>query len=166
MVEKSPDANFGSYATWNWYPGERPKTGDPRIDDAKEMNDYIRQTIARRMRDRGYELSETSPQLYVDYHVTIQDEVNATLINNYYGESWYPEYQLALPGTQDTYQYNWTQGSLLVLVFDAGSKTLVWRGLARADVETQGPRAEAREQVDKAVEKLLKKLPEASEAES
>jgi hypothetical protein len=165
MIEESPEADFDGYATWDWFPGERQKTGDPRIDDAKQMNERIRKAVERHMEDRGYVRSETSPQLYVDYHVTIQDEVNATVINNYYGESFYPEYQIALPGMQDTYQQGWTQGALLLLVFDANSKTMVWRGLAQTEVDTQGPQKEAREKIDKAVEKLLKKLPEASAIE-
>jgi hypothetical protein len=159
MVEKSPDADFESFETWGWYPGERAETGDPRIDASKQMHQYIRGAVEKEMAKRGYKLTEDSPGLYLDYHVTIQDEVNSQVINNYYGESFYPEFQLGLPGIQDTYQYEWTQGALLILVFDAQSKKLVWRGLAQTDVNTQGPRKEALERIDAVVEKLIKELP-------
>jgi hypothetical protein len=159
MTEKSSDADFDAYTTWDWYPGGSKKTGDPRIDLAENMHEFIRAAIERDLAGRGYKRNIDSPELYVDYHVTIQDEVNSQVINNHYDEAFYPEYQLDLPGIQDTYQYSWTQGALLILVLDADSKKLVWRGLAQTDVNTQGPRKEAREKLDKAVEKLIKDVP-------
>jgi hypothetical protein len=158
-VEQSPDAKFDNYSTWDWFPGEPMHTAQPSLELGEKATEYLRATIERNMAERRYQRSETSPQLYVDYHVTIQDEVNTMVINNYYGESWYPDYRLDLPGIQDTYDYRWTQGALLILVFDAKSKSLLWRGLAQTEVNTQGPIKKAKETIDKAVEKLLSKLP-------
>jgi len=159
VVEKNPDANFDDYKTWNWYPGERAITGDPRVDLDEDANAYIRSTIERHLAGRGYQLAGYAPELYIDYHVTLSDQVNSQVVNNYYGESYYPDMQLNLPGIQDTYSMSWEEGALLILIFDAKSKNLVWRGLVRTKVDTQGPRKEAREKVDKAIKKLLDDLP-------
>jgi hypothetical protein len=159
LVEKSPEADFDTYRTWAWFPGEKPKSGDPRVDFDERMDRFIRDTIAEKLRERGYRNQPGDAEVYVDYNVIIQDMVNSQLINNYYGESFYPEYRLRLPGFQDTYKMEWEEGALLILMFDAATKQLVWRGVARAEVNTQGPRQEAREQVVEAVGKLFKKLP-------
>jgi hypothetical protein len=159
MVEKSPDVDFKTYTSWDWHAGEQAKTGDPRIDLDEHMDRFIRETIAGGLRDRGYRSEPGAADLYVDYHVMIQDMVNEQLVNNYYGNSFYPEYQFRLPGFQDTYKMEWEEGALLILVFDSKTKQLVWRGLARTEVNTQGPRQEARDRIVEAVGKLFKKLP-------
>jgi hypothetical protein len=159
QVEKSPDADFDLYQTWDWYPRRRTPTGDPRIDQNKDLQRFILSAIEENLAQRGYRRSVTSPDLYVDYHLTLEDITNSQVINNYYGESYYPDFELNLPGFQDTYSNEWEQGALLLMVFDAKSKELVWRGLAQTEVNTQGPRKEAREKLEKAVEKLAKGLP-------
>jgi len=161
-VEQSPDTKFDSYSTWDWFPGERRQAMNTGIEPGGKADQYLRETIERNLAERRYQKTDNSPHLYVDYHVTIQDEANSMVINNYYDSAWYPEYQLNLPGIQDTYNYKWTQGALLVLVFDAETKQLVWRGMAQTEVNTQGPIKESRETIDKAVEKLLAKLPKAA----
>lgn len=159
MVEKSPDADFETFRSWDWYRGEKAKTGDPRVDLDENMDRFIRETIRDGLGNRGYRHRPGAAELYVDYHVMIEDVVNSQLINNYYGESFYPEYQLRLPGFQDTYKMEWEEGALLILIFDAESKELVWRGMARTEVNTQGPRQKSRDRVVEAVGKLFKKLP-------
>ncbi len=159
VVEKNPDADFKSYTSWDWFPGERQKTGDPRTDLDGKMNDFIKKTISDGMRDRGYKHEPGSSRLYVDYQVSLSDQINSQLVNNYYGESFYPGYRMNLPGYQDTYKMEWEEGALLIMVFDSSNKEMVWRGIASTEVNSQGPRQEARDHVVEAVGKLMKKLP-------
>ena len=159
LSEQKPDVSFDDYQTWDWYPGEPEKTGDPRVDLAPEMRELIMSEVEARLAERGYKRSGFSPQLYVDYHVSLQDQSTSQVITNYYGEDYYPDFELNLPGIQDTYSDSWESGSLLLLIFDAIDKELVWRGLASTEINTQGPRKEARERVEKVVEKLVKKVP-------
>jgi hypothetical protein len=159
MVEKGPDVNFDDYTSWDWFPEDAAGKGEPDPELAKDLRDYIKSSVEAHLAGRGYERSSFSPDLYVDYHVTTQDMTNSQVIMNYYGESYYPEINLGLPVYDETYDNQWEKGSLLLMVFDAKSKHLVWRGLASTDVNTQGPRKEAKERIDNAVEKLTKKLP-------
>lgn len=159
LVEKNPDVDFDGYQTWDWYPGDPPVTGDPRIDMDEGMRDYIMSTVEKHLADRGYKRSGFSPDLYVDYHVTLQDVANSQVVKNYYGEDYYPDFQFNLPAFQTTYKYEWEEGALLLMMFDSKSKQLVWRGIASTEVNTQGPRKEARERIDKAVEKLAGDIP-------
>ena len=159
LVEKSPDVDFDGYQTWDWYPGEPPATRDPRLDLDKNMREYIMTTVEKHLAERGYKRSALSPDLYVDYHVTLQDVANSQVINNYYGEDFYPDIQFNMPGFQSTYKYEWEEGALLLMIFDSKSKQLVWRGIASTAVNTQGPRREARDRIDKAVEKLTGGVP-------
>jgi hypothetical protein len=160
MVEKNPDADFDAYGTWEWFPGDPTVTGDPRVDLNEDLRNFIMSAVEKQLAGRGYKRSGFSPDLYVDYHVTLQDVMNSQVIKNYYGESYYPDFELSLPVYQDTYKDDWEEGSLLLMVFDSRSKRLVWRGIASTEVNTQGPRQEAMERIDKAVEKLVKELPE------
>jgi uncharacterized protein YceK len=158
-TEQSPDVDFREYSTWDWIESQRPPNWAPPASDEPEFDTYIRSAIETLMSDRRYVKQAAGPDLRVDYHVTSQDMVNATVVNNYYGESWYPQYRLGLPGFQDVYKNRWEEGALLVLVFDDKTKELVWRGIARTEVNSQGPVDEIMEIIDKAVDKLLKKLP-------
>jgi hypothetical protein len=160
-VQKAPGVDFHAYRTWDWYPGPPPRTGDPRVDLGENLHKYIKSTIEKDLAGRGYERSSSSPDLYVDYQVTLQDVVNSQVINNYYGESFYPEYHIDLPGFQETYEFEWEEGALLLMIFDSHSKELVWRGIARTQVNVQGPRKHAREKIDKAVKKLVDEVPKA-----
>jgi hypothetical protein len=160
MVEQNPDVNFDEYGTWDWFPEESSNKREPDPELAKDLREYIMSSLAAHLAERGYKQSGFSPELYVSYHVTTQDMMNSQVIMNYYGESYYPEINLGLPVYDETYDYQWEKGSLLLMVFDAKSKRLLWRGLASTDVNTQGPRKEAKERIDNAVKKLTKKLPE------
>jgi len=157
--EQSPDVDFREYSTWDWIESQRPPNWAPPNSDEPEFGEYIRGAIEGLMTERRYTRQGQSPDLRVDFHVTSQDMVNATVVNNYYGESWYPQYRIGLPGFQGVYQDRWEEGALLVLVFDDKTKELVWRGIARTEVNAQGPIDEIMETIDKAVDKLLKKLP-------
>lgn len=159
MVEKSPGADFDGYQTWDWYPGDPSAKGDPRLDLDADLRAYIMKSVEEHLAGRGYKRSGFSPDLLVDYHVTLNDVVNSQVINNYYGQDYYPDFELNLPVYQDTYKYEWEEGSLLLMIFDSQSKQLVWRGLASTEVNTQGPRKEAMNRIDKAVDKLTKDLP-------
>ena len=158
-TERNPDVDFGQYQTWDWIASQRPVNWDPPASDEPEFDTYLRGAIEGLMTERRYIRQEQSPDLRVDFHVTSQDMVNAQVINNYYGGSWYPQYRIGLPGFQGVYENRWEEGALLVLVFDDNSKELVWRGIARTEVNSQGPIDEIMETIDKAVDKLLKKLP-------
>jgi hypothetical protein len=159
MVDKNPDVDFDDYTTWDWLPADPAAKGDPRVDSNEDLRDYIKSSLGAHLAERGYEQSGFSPDLYVDYHVTLQDVANSQVIRDYYGMEYYPSYDLGLPVYDETYQYNWEEGSLLLMVFDSKSKRLVWRGIVSTEVNTQGPRKEARERIDNAVKKLTKKLP-------
>lgn len=159
ISEQKPDVDFSDYKTWDWYPGDPEKTGDPRIDLEPQTRELIMAAVEARLAERGYKRSGFSPQLYVDYHVSLQDQSNSQVVTNYSGEDYYPDFDLNLPGTQDTYGTSWESGSLMLLIFDATNKELVWRGRASTDVNTQGPRKEAREKLEKVVEELVNKVP-------
>lgn len=159
LTEQKPDVNFEDFQTWDWYPGEPEKTGDPRIDLAPQTRELIMSTVEARLAERGYKRSGFSPQLFVDYHVSLQDQSNSQVVTSYSGDDFYPGFEMDLPMMQDTYGTSWESGSLMLLIFDATNKELVWRGLANTEVNTQGPRKEARERLEKVVEELVKKVP-------
>jgi len=159
LVEKNPGADFDGYQTWEWYPRDPVSKADPRLELNEDLRKFIESSVEKQLADRGYKRSGFSPDLYVDYHLTLQDVANSQVVNNYYGQDYYPDFELNIPGYQDTYDYRWEEGSLLLMVFDSQSKQLVWRGLASTEVNTQGPRKEAKERIDKAVEKLAKEFP-------
>ena len=159
VVEKQPDADFSSYRTWDWYPQDPSAKKDPSADLPEDLRNYIRSTVEASLAGRGLEHSGFSPDLYVDFQVTVQDVDSPQVINEYYGQDYYSDVQFNLPTVQTTYGSGFEQGALVLMMFDAKSKQIVWRGIASTEVNSQGPRKEARERIDKAVEKLTDKLP-------
>ena len=60
-------------------------------------------------------------------------------------------------GSSTTMTSEYTEGTLVVDIFDAGTKTLVWRGVAQD--ELKGKQSKREKQATKAVTKLLKDFP-------
>ena len=81
--------DFSSYATWDWYPETRKKTGDPRIDDPK-LHERISGAVEQQLAADGFDRNTESPDFFVAYHAAIGDMLNVQVINNYYGYAYYP----------------------------------------------------------------------------
>jgi hypothetical protein len=132
-TDYDPSASFAGYSTYNWISSE----GD--VDD-----------ITR------------DPDLAISYQVPTQERTSFTTINSGWGGGYgWGGWGMGM-GTSTTTQQNWTEGSLILAMFDNSTKNMVWTGTATTDLDDNRTPQERQELVDQAVGKLFEDFPPGS----
>jgi hypothetical protein len=105
---------------------------------------------------------ESDPQVYVTYHASSKEEVhlNTSTWDYGYPSGWayggyYGHYGVGV-GTSTTTVSTYLKGTLVVDVWDAKTKKLIWRGMATDIVVTADP-AKMEKKIDKALKKMVDK---------
>ena len=140
-VDSDPAAPFATYKSYAWTQG----TPAPN-----PLNDQrLRAGVEARLSARGLAMNSAAPDLIVATHVTTSER--RELIASGFG--WGPWYGGGGTATVETY----TEGTLVVDLYDAHTKKMVWRGVATATASDK-PTKNA-EKIDKALNKMFEKLP-------
>jgi hypothetical protein len=104
-----------------------------------------------------------NPDVYVTYHTSTRKEISVDVSNYGYGYSagWgsygrrYPSYGGSY-GTSSATVRSYDKGTLVVDIWDAASKKLVWRGTA-VDITVSDNPERMKKRVDKALKKIVDK---------
>jgi hypothetical protein len=152
-------ADFGTYKTWGWMPLERSAQIDPRLDDP-EIKDMIGDAMDKAMFERGYNRVEMgeSPDLVLTAHITLND-VDQQYIQDHYNGSYYPEYKTQINGKN--LAETWTEGAMLLILFDAKTRQAVWGAGAQAEVFPNLAPDVRRQRIQKIARLLMESLPSA-----
>ncbi len=156
-AKTDPAADFSKYKTWSWVPLNPSAQVDPRLDDP-EIKAMLRDAVQSEMFSRGYEHVDLNgtPDLVLNIHFALKD-IDDNFINEHYDGKYYPEYRTEIGG--EKLSDSWTEGTLVFLLFDAGTRQAVWGGGAQAEVFPDLP-AEVREQrINKAAKLIMESLP-------
>jgi hypothetical protein len=151
-----PAANFAAYSTYDWMPAESRRV-DLRARDPM-VEKWIRDAIEVVMRAKGFQKAgPEGPDIRIAYLLVLEDGVDSQTIYQRSDPDW--RYRTYGPATTTTRSQLLTTGTLVIDVFDAGRKELVWRGAAQGEVrELQDPdKREAR--VSEAVNGILAGFP-------
>jgi hypothetical protein len=156
-VDYDKDADYDSFKTFSWAP-----TSDTSLEKVSPfMHSRIVNEIEFYMTEGGLIEDNDNPDLFVTYHTNSKDEVRVDTSNygygyggGYYRNPYWGGYGGSM-GSSTTTVSNYTRGTLIVDIWDAESKTLVWRGAAEAVVKEK-PEAQSK-QIDKMLAKMVKK---------
>lgn len=122
--------------TFAWRPGFEPVPFDSRAPYF-EPRDYLRRTIECEFAQRGFILAGPEPaDFWIDY----------SFCTNLQGDP----YDLFI-------QYE--EGILVLRVFDAQSRHLIWRGWAESRIDEAATPKRRRESIQEAVDKILDRFP-------
>jgi hypothetical protein len=135
--------DFGGRERYAWIEGEGSSLTMTRIHAA----------VTDVLVGRGYEEVDEGEQLVFTAAVSSQDRVQVADYGYSYG------YWGAPYGPRDVRVYEYQEGTLVLDVFDATSKQLVWRGIASKVVDDAWSPERREEEVRAAVEALLAKFP-------
>jgi hypothetical protein len=135
--DSNPSAPFGSYKTYAW------TQGTPASESLMEQR--IHAGVAAQLAAKGLTPTDATPDLFVATHAVTQD--HPQLVVNGFG--W------GLGGTASV--ENYTVGTLVVDLYDAKTRQMVWRGVATDSVSDK-PQKNA-ERINKALEKMFAKYP-------
>jgi len=141
IVDSDPSGQFGSYRTYGW------TTGQPASNPISENR--IHAAVEQQLAARGFTKSDT-PDVYIATLVATREKHE--LIANGFGGGWYYGGY-----TTTTSLHTYVVGTLVVDLYDARTKQLVWRGTG-SDTISDKPEKNART-VDKALAKMFAKYP-------
>ena len=150
---QKPDQSFDDFKTWCWLEGcEVTYQGPDYLYDQKVV-DEISNAIAYNMYQKGYEQSDETSDLMVNFFMILKED-SVEVADNYDGfmpaigwmDQMYPEYEKFL------------KGSLIIDVIDRKKSEVVWRSNAVKYLEMHPVYNKA--EIWDGVEKAMKKLPE------
>ena len=155
-VDYDRNAIKNDYKTFAWQ-----ETGPTLQEFAPLMHTRIKNGIEHYLTEGGYIEDLDSPDLYVTYHTSSQEEVQFSVTGYGYGYGtgwgWSP-YWGASGGAVSTTASTYERGTLVVDIWDAKTDEIVWRGTASA-VIPENPE-KARKTIEKALEKMVKQFKE------
>jgi hypothetical protein len=154
-------ADFAKFKTYRWV----------KVEGAEQPDELtakmIVQAIDTQLTAKGLTKVESgNADLLVAYQVAINKEKEVTSYSTGYGMGpgwggrWYGGYG---GGTTTASTSTILIGSLALDMYDAASKTLVWRGLASKQIDTKAKPEKRQKNLDKGMAKLLKNYPPKAE---
>jgi hypothetical protein len=158
-TDYDPENDFTRYQTFAWMEGSGG-AGDPRVS-GDLMDQRFRRAIESELVSRGMEkVTSGQPDVYVGYQVALDDRVDYQTVNTFYGTGWGYRgiYGGGVMGSQ-TYATEYTMGTLVIDVFDASRRELVWRGAGEGKVDVARNPQERQERVNQAVTLILEDFP-------
>lgn len=145
-VDFAEDADFSGYQTYQYKKSDAPVP-------SQLMDQRVVAAIEYHLSMKGYEQVETNPDLLVTYHASARAEQKIT--TDYYGAG-YGRYRGGWSsGSSRVYTY--TKGTVVVDIWDAKEKALLWRGTATDTVNDKPEKNEKK--INKSLEKMFKKFP-------
>ena len=139
-TDSAPGATFENYRTFAWTPG----TPSP----VSITEQRIHAGVNTQLQARGLTQVDANPDLYVATHVAT--ETVPQIISSGFGPWWGPG------GGMTTVQ-SYTQGTLVVDLYDASTKKMVWRGVATDTVSRRASTNTRR--LDRAITRLFERFP-------
>jgi uncharacterized protein DUF4136 len=146
-VDSDPAAPFATYKTYAW------TDGTPAPNPLSE--DRIHSAVDARLTGRGLAMNTTAPDVIVATHVTT-NERQELVVNGFGPGPWWGG------GTAQVETY--VEGTLIVDLYDARTKKMVWRGVATATASDKPSKNASK--INKALDKMFEKFPTAPVATS
>lgn len=148
-----PDLDLGRYRTFAMDEEAISESGDARLADNPFFQARLVRAIERELSTRGIGRDESSPEMMVHYHLTVEDHI----------EVFEADPQSGLPASEygvGTNVRQYEEGTFVVHFEDPATHQYVWVGWAQGDIERAltGPET-MREWVDEAVAMMFEHLP-------
>jgi hypothetical protein len=141
-VDFDPAAPFATYKTYAWV------DGTPAPNPLNE--DRLHMSVDARLALKGLRMNTTNPDLVVVTHVTTKEHPELVVSGFGYGPWWGGGY-----GTPTV--ENSIEGTLVVDLYDAKTKKMVWRGVATATASEKPTKNISK--MNKALDKMFEKYP-------
>jgi len=138
-TDSDPAAPFATYKTYAWTPGT--------ASDVSLTEQRIHNGVNAQLQGKGMTQVESNPNVFVATHVTTHT-VPQVMADGF--GPW------GFGGGMATVQ-TYTEGSLIVDLYDASTKKMVWRGVATATVSSKPEKNAAK--IDKSLMKMFERYP-------
>jgi hypothetical protein len=150
--DTDPDYDLWTYKTFDWSEKTNIEANNNPLY-YNELNDKrIKSAVLSELQGRGYQLTTSTAELIIHYHIVVQDQM--TVVTEPFGYSYTPYW---LRSRADVYPYK--EGSLIIDIMDAKTKNLIWRGWAVSPIETSYTPKETEKLIKLAVAKIFRRFP-------
>jgi hypothetical protein len=156
-TDYDPAVDFSAFSTYEWLDTE----GDDEGTDAI-WHSRIQSSIDGVLATKGLRKATSNPDLAVGYQVASAERRSYTTMNTGWGGGYGWGGWGGGVGMTTTTENVWEEGSLIVGLFDVGSKNLVWTGTATAAVDPSRSPEERQKLIDDGVAKMMKDFPPGS----
>jgi len=156
-TQVAPEANFGSYHTFQVMSPRGGRSGNPASQADPMLNNSItnqamRSEIQQRLEALGYQAGGGDADIGVAVYAASRQTLDVTTVD--YGYPYRPWWWTPRQQVRPV-----TEGTVVIDVVDRHSNRLVWRGVGRSEV-SDNPDDYAKD-LRSAVDEVLKKLPRA-----
>ncbi|MGE0473619.1 MAG: DUF4136 domain-containing protein [Nitrospirales bacterium] len=159
-IDYDKEADFSKYRTYAWAQGTPAKN--------QLMDRRIVSAIDEQLTGKGFQMVNTNPDMFVSYHAATTEEVSySTSSMGYgYGPSWGASYGRYGGGfgmwgvglsTGTATPVTVVKGTLVVDIYGADHKLLLWRGTGNDTVHADPEKVE--NQIREVTEEMFKKFP-------
>ncbi|MCP4897806.1 MAG: DUF4136 domain-containing protein [bacterium] len=155
-VDYDRTVDMDSYKTFTYQ-----TTPDTSMEDTSPlMHRHVVAAIERKLTEGGMQKVDDNPDLYVTYHTAEREELRVN--SNHYGYGygggwgWDPYWGgryggMGMGGTSTTVT-QYTKGTLIIDVWDASTKNIIFRGTAESVVKENPEKSKA--QIDASLDKI------------
>jgi hypothetical protein len=154
-TDYDPSVDFSKFSTYQWH-----ETESGNVDAITDTR--IKSAIDAGLASRGMKKVDSGADLAVSYQVTTAQKKSYNTVNTGWGGGYYWGGWGMGMGTSTTYENTWEEGSLVLGIFDAGKKSLVWTGTATTDLDENRTPEQRQSIINEAVQKMLKNFPPGS----
>ena len=153
-TEHDPEVDFSSYRTYSWKPATILGTQRP----PEEVEAFVRRAVDAEMKERGMTVVEGDADLVATFLVTtdFNSRIDSFDQINHLNKFGYGATSIWGHGWNEVMVENYTQGTLIIDLIDAGTNQLVWRAYARETIKTTQKNRQA---ISKAIKKSFKSYP-------
>jgi hypothetical protein len=146
-------ADFSSFETFAWHEGQQTIKEEDPLGHQRVMD-----AVDREMSAKGLRKVSSSPDVYVTYNAEDNEQVrmDTTHMDYGFGDDWYWGGGMGM-GSSTTQVRTYLEGTLVVDIWDAKKKQLVWRGIGTETV-SDNPESNAKK-IDKVVADMFKRYP-------
>ncbi len=153
-------ANFSTYKTYAWH------DSDTNVQDTDPLaHERFISAIDSQLAAQGFQKVSSNPDVYVTYHSeeNQQMSLNTTYMSGGwgYGPGWGWGGGMGGMGSSTTSVRNYSVATVVLDLWDAKQKRLVWRGTV-SDTMSDNPQKNAKK-INTAAEKLFKDYPPVSD---
>ncbi len=153
------EADFSSYKTYAWHEADTSLKEENMLG-----HERVIQEVDGQMAAKGFSKVSSNPDVYVTYHSDNEENttLDTTSMGYGYGPGWgwggyYGGAGMGGMGSSTTTVRTYTTGTLVVDIWDAREKALVWRGIA-SDTVSDNPQKNA-EKIRQAADKMFAAYP-------
>jgi len=145
-------ADFKSLKTYDWMTV-------PEKADIDSLNvERVKKAVNAELQAKGLMMTSKNPDFLIAEHMGKKDKVQVTNWNYGYGPHvGYRGGYYGGRGGVSTYEYE--EGSLILDFVDAKSNKMIWRGVAKAEVQKTNSPEKAEKLINEAVQEILKNFP-------